>query len=573
MPRIPVYQQQVQPEAMPTVRRSVQYTPNAFGAPQAQAIGNIAEVADNATNQLAAQAEIIRKKKEAIWVQERLGKLAQQYDTYTYGTPDGQVQGVLNSKGLAAAKAAEGANEQLDQIINDMMTDAPSPDAVNEFRVRALAVRTGTSSTIARHAATEVNNYHSEAALGNANIQAEAIAADYNQSPESIDQQFMERVAPSISEAARLRGKPQDEAIRDAKAGLYQQIITQSLAEGNTKRASDLLSRWTDDIDAKTRASLTDKIRTERIASDSLNIATSMLDKGLGEQAAKKYVDETYGDDVHMRDAVWTRYRQEQSFRKQASEESKKAQYGSLLKNIFTEKDPRVRVEMAMRANPEFFQGALSFADSLNKPPADTPELKEAAKRYDAQINAELRRMVDAGLFTSEHEIYAKAAEMNVREIGNIGDSVTYWKGGGGGLKDSEVRTMFKEMTGDDASKSPDKFAAVYDYISTFAPKAEGRQVPPEIVRKLMSESLLSWDPGVLSSEKTNAEWLSRNKQKLDEFKGSDLYEFKPEIPPATRAEIEKYLRANNKDSSLSSVRKYYIHKFMGVPVQQQGGL
>lgn len=553
MPRIPVYEQQVAPGQMPGPRLNTRFSPDAFDggmAESAKAMSGALQVVNNEANK-------ILQKKNAIWVQERLAKLAQNYDTYTYGSPDGQVAGVLTSKGLAAGKAAEGASQYLDGAINELMADAPSQDAVAEFRSRATAVRSSTASTIARHAATELNRYHAEAAEGNAQVQMESIAADYNQPAGAIEQAFRERVAPSLVDAARLTGKPVEEVMRGAKAVMYSQVITQSLAEGNTRRASELMGKWSDDLDAKTRAALTDKIRDEVIVRDSLNIATSLLDKGLGEQEAKKYVDETYGDDVRMRDAVWTRYRQEQTFRKQAAEESKRAQYGNLLKGIYTEQDPRARVEMAMRANPEFFQGALAFAESLNKPPADTPELKEATKRYDAQVNAELRRMVDAGLFKAEHEIYAAATELKVREIGNISDSVSYWKSGGGGLKDSEVRTMFAEVTGSQAKDKPELYAAVYSFIESNAPKAEGRQVPPETVRKLMNQALLSKDGGWFGSDKTLAEHFKT---------GGSLDDFEADVPDDVRDAIVAELKRRKVKVSEKNIQRIYKIEYMGFP-------
>lgn len=264
MPRIPVYEQQVAPGQMPGPRLNTRFSADAFDggmAESAKAMSGALQVVNNEANK-------ILQKKNAIWVQERLAKLAQNYDTYTYGSPDGQVAGVLTSKGLAASKAAEGASQYLDGALNDLMADAPSQDAVAEFRARATAVRSSTASTIARHAATELNRYHAEAAEGNAQVQMESIAADYNQPAEALEQAFKERVAPSLADAARLTGKPVEEVMRGAKATMYSQVITQSLAEGNTRRASELMGKWSDDLDAKTRAALTDKIRTETIKID-----------------------------------------------------------------------------------------------------------------------------------------------------------------------------------------------------------------------------------------------------------------------------------------------------------------
>lgn len=264
MPRIPVYEQQVAPGQMPGPRLNTRFSPDAFDGGMAES----AKAASGALQVVNNEANKILQKKNAIWVQERLAKLAQNYGTYTYGSPDGQVAGVLTSKGLAASKAAEGASQYLDGALNEMMADAPSQDAVAEFRARATAVRSSTASTIARHAATELNRYHAEAAEGNAQVQMESIAADYNQPAEALEQAFRERVAPSLVDAARLTGKPVEEVMRGAKAVMYSQVITQSLAEGNTRRASELMGKWSDDLDAKTRAALTDKIRTETIKLD-----------------------------------------------------------------------------------------------------------------------------------------------------------------------------------------------------------------------------------------------------------------------------------------------------------------
>lgn len=563
MPRIPVYQQQVAQQGLPGARLGTRFNADQFDGGMSGAKG-VTDALNQGAKTAYTVGEHIQKKKDAIWVQERLAKLAQKYDTYTYGSPDGQVTGVLTSKGLAAADAAKTAPEFLDKAMSEMTGEAPSQDALAEFRARALSIRTSTSSTIARHAATELNRYHAEAAQGNAQVQSETASRDYNQSPEMLNEAFNTRVAPSIIEAARLTGKPVEAELMMARSSFYAQVITQNIAAGDTRRAQELMGRedWNDALDAKTRAALTDKIRDEVIVRDSLSIATNMLDSGMGEKAAKKMLDEKYADDVRMRDAVWTRYRQEQAFRKQGAEESKRAQYGNLLKDIYTTQDPRQRVELAMRANPEFFQGALSFAESLNKPPADNPEMKEAAKRYDATVNAELRRMVDAGMFTAEHDIYSKATELGVREISNVKDAADYWQKGGGGLKDSEVRSLFAEVTGKQANAKPELYAAVYNYIEANAPKAEGRQVPPEVVRKLMNQALLSNDGGWFSSEKTLAEHYKT---------GGGLDDFAVDIPASEREAIVAELkrrRANGESIKVNeeNIQRVYKLEFMGFP-------
>lgn len=268
MPRIPVYKQQVAPAGLPGARPGTPYNAKMFGGGLAAGGEAISGALDQAANTALTVGDQIQKKRDNIWVQEKLASLAQQYDKTLYGTPDGQVPGLLNTKGLAVADVAKNAPEQLDKILNALSVEPPSPGALAEFKLRASSIRTSTSSSIARHAATELNRYHAEAAQGNAQVQMESIASDYNQAPEALEQAFTDRVMPSLLEAAKLTGKPVAEVTREAKATLYSQVIVQSMAEGNTARATELLGRWTDDIDAKARASLTDKIRTENIKID-----------------------------------------------------------------------------------------------------------------------------------------------------------------------------------------------------------------------------------------------------------------------------------------------------------------
>lgn len=282
MPRIPTYENTigtVKQASRPDVHLRATATPDVFDGGMGGGADAVARGLNKAADQALNAYDKIQKKKDSIWVSESLAKLSQQYDQYTYGTPDGQTPGVLSTKGLAAADMARDANDNLDKMIADVAVEPTSDDALAEYKIRAMSVRSSHASTIARHAATELNNYHAEAKLGNAKIQSESIAADYNKDPDQVEKEFQERVAPDIVDGARLKGKPAEEALREAKAGLYSSIIKQSYVSGNTKRATELLDRWGDDLGHEARATLTHAIRTENTKLQADDMAEKYLGK------------------------------------------------------------------------------------------------------------------------------------------------------------------------------------------------------------------------------------------------------------------------------------------------------
>lgn len=491
MPRIPVYQQQVAPQGLPGAKLTARFTPQAFGADS-----GMDEVAAGLRD-AAGAADKIQKKKEAIWVQERLAKLAQKYDTYTYGSPDGQVTGVLTSKGLAAADAAKTAPEFLDKAMSEMTGEAPSQDALAEFRVRALSIRTSTSSTIARHAATELNRYHAEAAQGNAQVQMESIAADYNQSPEAIEEAFQARVAPSIAEVARLTGKPTEDVMRGARAGLYAQVITQTLATGDTRRAQELMGRedWNDALDAKTRAALTDKIRTESIKLDADDKAMSYAGQMEGGRSYSAIMDEINGmEDRDMKVATRSAFRAMASqIRYERSQAEQEATFNAYM-------------------GVEMLAGDLKAQyDYVNSLPKGTKAHKQAMSLYSKYASAEgkhwstdpdaftqLAEKIGFADITDEKTLLADplATKVSAKDMkhlkADLGDMQT--------VKVGDLNEMYLRAQGGKTVKDKADQLAFIEWSRAQA-KATNRANDPEYIQKLA-------DQWFLKGEKSGGGWF-----------------------------------------------------------------
>lgn len=116
---------------------------------------------------------------------------------------------------------------------------------------------------------------------------------------------------------------------------------------------------------------------------------------------------------------------------------------------------------------------------------------------------------------------------------------------------------MFAEVTGAEAKSKPALYAAVYSYIEANMPKAEGRQVPPETVRKLMNQALLSKDGGWFGSDKTLAEHFRV---------GGNLNDFDVEVPDDVRDAIIAELKKRKKKVSEQSIQSVYKIEYMGFP-------
>lgn len=576
MPKIPTYQPGgVSLRPLPTPQAAQNLPAAAFdgGGTAWQQIGQDLK---SVANDWEKRAEEMKKEDDANAVMAAYTEASDLARQWTMTTQEARLgQNALGRKQIGGASAYErdvyeDATITYDEISKKVAEKLANDDQRNAFMAMWSREREMGLDKAASFMATQRKAWQdgqTEAMLTNAVNNA----ADNAGNEKAIEENLL--LGKKVLWANR-RGKSSQEmqALEDNFTSTVHGAVLNNLAKTDVGAAKGYYAKYGKQLDAKADEQVKGLIEREEVVQLSMDNALRILGKGLSDKEMKAEVDRLYPTNGAMRDAVWTRIRQEQAFRKQGQEESKRARLGTLLRDIYTEADPQKRMDMVLRSNPEDFSQALNFVEALNKPAPESPEDKENSRRLDSVINAQLRREVDLGTFKSEHEILSRASQLGVKDITNANDAVNYWRGGGGGLKDSEVRTMFKEMTGKDAAKDEKKFAAVYDYINTLAPKAEGRQVPPETVRKLMGEALLNYDPGLFSSERNNAEWLAQNKKALSEFKGADLYEFRPDIPPETQAGIASYLRANKKDASPDSIRKYYIHKYMGIPIQKQGG-
>lgn len=491
MPRIPVYQSGVTQAALPGPRMSTGFRPEQFDGGLSGAKG-VTDALDKGAKTALTIADQIKKKTEAVWVQERLAKLSQQYDSYIYGTPDGQVQGLLSSKGLAAPEAAKKAPEFLDKALSDLTAEAPSQDALADFRARALSIRASASSTISRHAATELNRYHAEAAAGNVQIQIESIAADPNRHPDDINAAFETRVAPSIKDVAALTGKPADAELRAGKASLVSQVILQNLAQGRVRRAADLLARedWNEALDAKSRAALTDKVRTETIKLDADDKATQFAARMSGGESYSALMNEINGiEDRDMKVATRGAFR---ALATQIRYEQREA-----------EQDATFNAYMGVESLAGDLKAQYDYVQSL---PPGTKAYKQAQSLYNKYAAAEgrhsmtdpdafdaLSQKIQYGEIGSEKELLSDPAAVKIagKDMKLLRKDLTDAQT----IKTGELREVYLQAQGGSKIKNVQDQLAFYDWARKQV-AGTNRAGDPEYAQKLADLWFLKGEKG-----------------------------------------------------------------------------
>jgi hypothetical protein len=177
----------------------------------------------------------------------------------------------------------------------------------------------------------------------------------------------------------------------------------------------------------------------------------------------------------------------------------------------------------------------------------------DQAKMLEARILIDRGKIADIESLWRGYKPYADDGDWKQLE--------SYFRSGGAaaGLKDSNVRTIYKSITGKDAADKPEQYGRVWEYVRNNLP--EGRKPTDEEVRKLVGQAL-TW------GERKGGGWGYGENMPLTEaiLKGH-LETWLPDVDDEEERAIKKILKENGKLVNDTTIRLYKKHIIMGLPL------
>lgn len=260
MPVIPQYNRQIEtPLALGAPKQSINSPIEAFGGAAAKDMGGVGDAMGKLGN---AMAQIVVQQKE----KEDHASLNQAAKQYLDWDRDYQ-EGIYSVKGADAnAGLVVKSKEERTAKIEELAGALRSPELGGALREKLSAAYNSGQTLAARHIRSQMEDWSKKSQAEVAQSQLDSLAdASPSMAPEEVEAGFTARVHPELEALAKLTGTPVEELVRKTKDNLFTSTVKQAIATGDVKRANGLMERWKNDIDADTRASLTDSLRKKTI--------------------------------------------------------------------------------------------------------------------------------------------------------------------------------------------------------------------------------------------------------------------------------------------------------------------
>jgi len=294
MPMIPQYARQIDtPLTLGAPKQSINAPIEAFGGATAKDVGAMGDTAGKLGNAMA-QIAVQQKEKEDS---ASLNVVTKKYLDWDRDYQEGvyAVRGADANLDLVT-KSKDDRNAKIEELAGELR----SPALGEALREKLLHTYNSGQTLTARHIRSQMEDWgkksQAEVAQGHLDSLTDSAAS---LAPEEVEAGYATRVLPELAALAKLTGTPVEELVRKTKDDLFANTVKQAIATGDHPRANALLERWKDDIDAGTRASLTDSLRKKTIDDTAYSLAKGAV--GMDGKTLNKYLDSL---DSETRDAV-----------------------------------------------------------------------------------------------------------------------------------------------------------------------------------------------------------------------------------------------------------------------------
>lgn len=249
-------------------KQSAQAPAGAFGENEARLLGAAGQVVSGLGENMAKQQAILTERRDTATANDAYVSMAEWAAGYR--------NDVFSRRFGDAEGSAKGAkvdyNDQIQTLSKGM-----SPGAAERFKTKSQNLYISEQRVIVQHEANQLKENEIRTTSGVLNSETKRVTNEaVSKEPEAIDKQINNFVVPAINDASALSDIPADEMLAKTKAAMYDDIISQAIARGNTERAKGLLDRWGDDLTEDKETQLIANLRKTEINNTAEDTAFDM---------------------------------------------------------------------------------------------------------------------------------------------------------------------------------------------------------------------------------------------------------------------------------------------------------
>jgi hypothetical protein len=547
MPRVPVYQPQVNPQRVQIPSQSLD-TRGAFGVDTsglAQGLGNVAD------DMLAVQ-----RQKEEYAAKKSYRMFANQISDYLQN-PD---SGALYRQGEAALNLRDDYQKQAQQIRSQIGSRLKGNSKLKFEEFADTAFQSGLERVSTHERGEMVKMFDAEdmaileQSVGDVVLYAGTGGADT----------ALATINATVDSLATRKGipknSPQYENLRlEYTTKAHAGAIDNYLQRGNIDAAKEYFEKNKDDISSLS----TDKINKAIQEHADLAFVQNTADEvsatlpTLSEQLS--YVRKNHAgerEDAIIK-AVKARWDEKEYMQNQAKED----EWGRALDFLVANRNnPRAMESILPKLQgSENKYKAIQLAESLRPKPTESAEAGTATNRLLAMNR--IRRNIDAGAYKSDNEVLADAAmagltasqQSDILESYNVG-------GNKGELKQTTLDSVVKRLDPD--GKGTDKYPGIFEAVQAALPP--GAPVNDTTLTKLAAQFIAEGEtPG-------GGIGYGRDETYLKASKSGRGRDWMPDVTREERDNIERILKTAGKPVNDKNIRLYKKHAMLGYPIEAQ---
>ena len=547
MPRVPVYQPQVNPQRVQIPQQSLD-SRGAFGVDTSGLAKGLGQVADDMLAVQRQQEEYAAKKSYRMF--------ANQISDYLQN-PD---SGALYRQGEAALNLRDDYQNQAEKMRSQLGAQLKGNAKLKFEEFAETAFQSGLERVSSHERGEMVKMFDAEdmaileQSVGDVVLYAGTSGADtalatINATVDSL------AARKGIS-----KGSPQYENLRlEYTTKAHTGAIDNYLQRGNIDAAKEYFEKNGDDISSLSK----DKINKAIQEHADLAFVQTTADEvsatipTLSEQLA--YVRENHAgerEDAIIK-AVKARWDEKEYMQKQAKDD----EWGRALDFLVANRNnPRAMESILPKLqDSENKYKAIQLAESLRPKASDGDKAGDTANRLLAMN--QMRRKIDAGEYRSDAEVLADAAVVGMKDAEQK-SILEYFTGGGnkGDLKQTTLDGIVKRL--DSSGKGLDKYPGLYEQVQAAIPP--GAAVNDATLTKLAAQFIAKGEtPG-------GGMGYGRDETYLDAAKAGRGRDWLPEVTRDEKDTIKDILKAAGKPVNDKTIRLYKKHAMLGYPIEAQ---
>lgn len=547
MPRVPVYQPQVNPQRVQIPQQSLD-SRGAFGVDTSGLARGLGQVADDILAVQRQQEEYAAKKSYRMF--------ANQISDYLQN-PD---SGALYRQGEAALNLRDDYQKQAQQIRSQLGSQLKGNAKLKFEEFAETAFQSGLERVSSHERGEMVKMFDAEdmaileQSVGDVVLYAGTSGADtalatINATVDSL------AARKGIS-----KGSPQYENLRlEYTTKAHTGAIDNYLQRGNIDAAKEYFEKNGDDISSLSKDKINKAIQEHADLAFVQNTAdeVSATIPTLSEQL--KYVRENHAgerEDAIIK-AVKARWDEKEYMQKQAKDD----EWGRALDFLVANRNNPSAMESIIPKlqDSENKYRAMQLAESLRPKASEGDKAGDTANRLLAMN--QMRRKIDAGEYRSDSEVLADAAIIGMKDSEQK-SVLEYYTGGGnkGELKQTTLDGIVKRL--DSSGKGLDKYPGLYEQVQAAIPP--GASVNDATLTKLAAQFIAKGEtPG-------GGMGYGRDETYLDAAKAGRGRDWLPEVTRDEKDTIKDILKAAGKPVNDKTIRLYKKHAMLGYPIEAQ---